>query len=312
MGLVIYENLTSEDIILNKNFYAEELVKNKLVGFKKLNPTIEEHEQIVLNVSIVNEKNENINDKEFYWVTNHAHRDLYQPNKLSLNKDIVESFKKWCMHVDVTPVIDQSNNLLDNNPHTAFVSMHMTTFNCDNSFGKTLLLDLTNLYKKCPQEFKDKLTGQYLEHHIATAEEFGIDTPAKSKVEMNKYELGGLAAEMELVVEQAKIKNLFSIFYPFRTHPVTKETILFWPSYSSVQPHNKSILWFDELKSWIKDYLDDESNWYEWTWDQGDVIIFDNRCMLHTFTPGWKSNERVFNQIILGFENPFYDAYAEK
>ena len=310
MDLPTYKNISVKDIILNKDFYAEVLIKDKLIGFKKLNPTIEQHEKMVLNVCTIKERNEKVNDKEFYWVIDHAHRDADLPDKFSLNEDIIESYKKWSMHLDIQAVLDQSDNSLDDKVHMQIVSMHMTTFDCDANSGKTVLLDLTKLYEDCPQEFKDKLIGEYLESHASSSgKEFGFDAPPKTKAQMNKYKLTPEIEEMELKVEEAKIKNFFSVFSPFRTHPITKETILFWPSYSSgIQLHDKSTLWFDELKSWVKDYLDNKDNWYEWTWGVGDVIIFDNRCMLHSYTPGFEIGERVFNQIIVGFEKPFYDA----
>jgi hypothetical protein len=309
MELPTYKNISVKDILLNKEFYAEELIKNKLIAFKKLNPTIEEHEEMVLNISTIKERNEKVNRKKFYWVIDHAHRDADLPNKLFLDEDTIESYKKWSMHLDIQAVLDQSDNSLDDKVHMQVVSMHMTTFDCDNRFGRTYLLDLTKLYKNCPQEFKDKLIGEYLENHIsATGKEFGFDAPPKTKIQTDKYKLAPAILEMELKTEEAKIKNFFSVFSPFRTHPITKETILFWPSYAScIKLHNKSTSWFDELQSWVKDYLDDKNNWYEWTWDVGDVILFDNRCMLHSYTPGFEIGERIFNQIIVGFEEPFYD-----
>jgi hypothetical protein len=279
------------------------LIDNKIIGFKKLNLTKDEYKDLVLNICPPD-----INgNKNFYLVGKNNHKYLYQPDKEKLSEYEISNFKKWCMHIDVTPVIDASDNVLENKSHTSYVSMHMTNFTCDTSFGKTLFLDLTKMYNSCPKEFIYFLSRSKLEHHIATAKEHNINAPVKTEVNMDQYELDSKTIENELEIEKAKIKNLPSIFFPLRTHPITKETILFWPTYSSVQLHGGSKPWFEEFKIWVKNYIDNKNNWHEWEWDQGDVIIFDNRCMLHTFTPGWKPEERVFDQIIVGFEKPFYN-----
>lgn len=282
----------------NKN----KLINDKIVIYKKLSLSKNEYKKLVFETCPVDIKNNN----DFYYIEDNKHKYLYQLNKDNLSDHEIKKFKNWCMHVDVTPVVQKENNSLDENSHTAYVSMYMKTFTCEKKFGKTLFLNLIKLYNDCPQQYIDLLLQNKLEHHIATAAEYGIDAPQKTTINLDQYKLDATAAATEQNIEEAKINNFPSIFYPFRTHPITKETILFWPTYSSVQLHGGSKPWFEEFKQWIKNYLDQEKNWYEIEWDQGDVIIFDNRCMLHTFTPGWEPEQRVFDQIILGFEKPFY------
>ncbi|MEY2868796.1 MAG: taurine dioxygenase [Bacteroidota bacterium] len=289
------------EILFTKN--TKKLINDKIIGFKKLNITKDEYKNLVLDIC----PSDVSGNKDFYLVGKNSHKYLYQPNIDTLSKHEIDNFKRWCMHVDVTPIVNSSNNILEENTHTSYVSMHMTNFTCDSSFGKTLFLNLIKLYNDCPQKYIELLMDNKLEHHIATGKEHDIDAPIKTEINMDQYELDYRTTQSELEIEEAKIKNLPSIFFPFRTHPITRETILFWPTYSSVQLHGGSRPWFEEFKMWVKEYLDNQENWYEWEWSQGDVIIFDNRCMLHTFTPGWKPEQRVFDQIIVGFEKPFYN-----
>jgi hypothetical protein len=278
-----YNDLTVKDVVLNKQFYLEELTKNKLIGFKKLNLTTDEYKELVLEICFLNKKN----NENFYLAEKNNHQNLYQPNKETLSKSKIDSFKKWCMHVDIDVTLSSSNNILENNLHTSYVSMYMRTFNCDKTSGKTLLLDLTKLYNNCPNHFRSLLLDAKLEHHLAEPEEFNLNT--------------------EMHVVKNCNTSVPVIFFPLRTHPLTKETILFWPTYSSAKLQGGSKPWFEEFKKWIKEQLDDSNNWHTWEWDEGDVLIFDNRCMIHTFTPGWTPDERVFDQIIAGFEKPYYD-----
>jgi hypothetical protein len=279
-----HKDLTYKDIILNKELYSQELIKHKLVGFERLNLTADEYKNLVLEICFLNKKS----DEKFYLVEKNNHQNLYQPNKKTLSKLEIDNFKKWCMHVDVDLTLTASDNVLEDNLHTSYVSMYMRTFKCDKSFGKTLLLDLTKMYDNCPNYFKSFLLDATLEHHLAEPEEFNLNT------------------QTQFVENDAK--SIPVIFFPFRTHPITKETILFWPTYSSTKLHGGLKQWFEEFKEWIKQQLDDNNNWYTWDWDEGDVLIFDNRCMIHTFTPGWDPSERIFDQIIAGFEKPYYDS----
>lgn len=282
-----HKDLTYKDIILNKELYSQELIKHKLVGFEGLDLTADEYKNLVLEICFLNKKS----DEKFYLVEKNNHQNLYQPNRKTLSEFEIDSFKKWCMHVDIDLTLSASDNVLENNMHTSYVSMYMKIFNCDKSFGKTLLLDLTKMYNNCPNYFKSLLLDAKLEHHLAQPEEFNLNT------------------QTQFVKNYAT--SVPVIFFPFRTHPVTKETILFWPTYSSAKLHGGLKPWFEEFKEWIKKELDNIDNWYMWEWDKGDILLFDNRCMIHTFTPGWDPAERVFDQIIAGFEKPYYDNFVK-
>jgi hypothetical protein len=288
-----FENLSFNQILDNKEYYQKKIIDNKLIGFKKIQLSDNEHEKIASTITGVD---------EFYWIKKYNHHTLYQPDKETATKEDIKNFRDWCMHLDVTPIIDKSNNILDNNSHSSYVSMNMKTFKCDKKYGKTVFLDLIKLNNFCPDYFKQKLLKSKLEYHISKAKDFNIDAPKKLEVNRAEYD-----SDLEAEIANAKIDPISGIFYAFRTHPVTKETILFWPTYLSSQLVGGSKPWFEEFKLWIKSYLDEESNWIEWLWDEGDILIFDNKCMLHSFTPGWKPEERVFSQIILGYDEPFFE-----
>jgi alpha-ketoglutarate-dependent taurine dioxygenase len=281
-----FKNLSFNQILENKKFYQKKLIDNKLVGFKKIELSDSEYEKICTVVSGVD---------QLYWLKKKNHSTLYQPDKETLTEKSIKNFRDWCMHLDVTPVIDGMNNNLDNYGHTSYVSMNMKTFKCNKKYGKTVFLDLIKLNNSCPDYFKEKLLESKLEYHISKAKDFNIDAPKKPPVNRADYN-----SDLEAEIANAKIDPLSGIFYPFRTHPITKETILFWPTYLSSQLVGGSKPWFEEFKLWIKNYIDEKNNWDEWEWSKNDIIIFDNRCMLHSFTPGWKPKERIFDQIILG------------
>jgi hypothetical protein len=288
-----FENLSFNQIIQNKKFYQKQIIDNKLIGFKKIYLLDEEYESLALALTECS---------EFYWIKDVSHSDIYQSTQGDISEEGLKNFRNWCMHVDVTPVLDEENNNLDAHSHTSYVSMNMKTFNCDNKYGRTVFLDLIKLNYSCPNYFKEKLLKSKLEYHIAKNKDFNINAPEKTLSKESDYD-----SYVTLDIAKRIIDSIPGVFYPFRTHPITKETILFWPTYLSSQLVGGSESWFGEFKLWIKEYIDEDSNWIEWAWDEGDVIIFDNRCMLHSFTPGWKPEDRVFDQIILGHDDPFFE-----
>lgn len=89
------------------------------------------------------------------------------------------------------------------------------------------------------------------------------------------------------------------------THPYAGHDVFFWPTYEvEYESGNKNI--FLEIKNIVEQYRSNYSNWYEHKWDEDDLVIFDNTCMLHAFTPGWDRNQRIFNQAICGTITPSY------
>lgn len=157
--------------------------------------------------------------------------------------------------------------------------MHMKKFSCEKKYGQTSFLSLIELFNKCPKLFIDKLSLEKLEHH--------------RDVHQHNFKQ-----------ETTKTDQYPGIFSPLRIHPVTCEPILFWPSFSNVKLHGEETQWFIDFKNWVNDYLSQEDNWYNWEYDQNDLLIWDNRCLLHSFSPGWKQSDRIFDQLVIGFQLP--------
>lgn len=156
----------------------------------------------------------------------------------------------------------------------SYTSIHMHTFTCSPDVGQTHFLSLISLYDKCPEKFKEKLQ---------TARFLG---------ETGRY---GDSANEPVVSHPA-----------LRTHPVTSETILFW-SGPATELEGGSEPWFEELKDWIHGEMLDPANRYTWHWKQGDLILWDNRALLHSLSAGWSHDQRIFNRCESSPDKPFYD-----
>jgi len=154
---------------------------------------------------------------------------------------------------------------------TSLLSMHMTTFTCPKERGQTHLASLIDLYGSLPGSIQEQLQTAEFECWTGSEGLSGTRHPA------------------------------------LRTHPVTGETSLYW-SGGDTRLVGEDTGWFQKLKEHIDTYLLDRSNWWSWEWSEGDVLVWDNRCLIHSFSPGWNRGQRVFNRGHIGAERPFYDS----
>lgn len=155
----------------------------------------------------------------------------------------------------------------------SYTSMYMHTFTCRNDVGQTHFVSLTDLFIDCPSHIKPLLADiKFL--------------PATGAQSHN--------VNRDLVAHPA-----------LRTHPVTSETMLYW-SGMDTEPASDFPL-FHELKAWVVQQLANPARRYTWYWKQGDLLVWDNRSVLHSFSCGWERDERMFNRCEIGNEKPFYE-----
>lgn len=157
---------------------------------------------------------------------------------------------------------------------TSLISMHMKTFSCPKERGQTHFASLIDLYESLPGWMKGHLQDAQFESWTGSDDFSGSAHPA------------------------------------LRTHPVTGETSLYW-SGADTRLVGGEAEWFIELKKLVTDYLVDQSNWWTWEWSEGDVLVWDNRCLIHSFSPGWTREQRIFDRGSIGHEKPFYDPQSE-
>ena len=281
---VSHEGLTIDDVLSNSEFYAQQLLEKKVIAFREIEMTHEQHRALLGALSdggfhkreaqkeaartrgrspaprSVTDHKKSLSavyGEDFlgaHIINERSHQTL-TPEFINGSLD---NFFEWSVHIDTPQNEDKSSENLQ--PYT---SMHMLKFEYPETVGRTKFLSLVDLYSRCPEHFKQKLMG-------STIEEW----------KMNK----------------TKLLNLWK---PFHVHPYTNEKIMFWPSWW-VKFHGKEEPWFDDLVEWVRSYLKDTENWYSWSWRKHDFIMFDNRALVHSFEGGWESEKRIFSQGGLG------------
>ena len=246
------KGLTVADVLKDAEYFREILARNKMIGFIGLNPTDEEHGELLK--ALYSGPDEKL---AIGLIHDQCHSGKKSPESADL-EDFV--YQMW--HVD--------NPFLM--PVPSYTSMCMKTFTADISCGRTVLVSLVSMYDQCPDQYKTALRDVQFVHgtgHLADS----TGTPAA--------------------------------YDALRTHPVTGETVLFWTG-AETRPV-QDVPWFNDFKQWVQQFLADQRNWYQWEWRQGDFIIWDNQAVIHSVTPGWKHDQRIFTRGETGLEIPFFD-----
>lgn len=273
-----FSGLSLDEILSNIDYYADTLEKRKVIGFRGIDLSIDEH-HVLINAlafrrwdntsrgkgkesvsghgetfSVYTKNNDKSRGVEGYIIPARSHHQI--------EKEFIvgdeEEFFKWSVHIDTPQNPDKPSDILQ-----SYTSMHMHLFKYPESVGRTKFLSLVDLYKKCPANYKEKLLHK----------------------KVREYKNNGT---LHLGTWDALIK-----------HPVTDEKMLFWPSwYVGLDDGDEP--WFDELVEWTRGYMSNKDNWFFWSWKENDFVMFDNRALVHSFEGGWVSENRVFSQGGIG------------
>jgi len=248
--------VTPKDVIDDSEYFAEILLRNKMIGFKNLYPEDDEFEEIMRLLYRGDNDPRNV-------VPGLLRNQQHAGNQFTESDDI-EWFINSQWHMD--------NPFVKHVP--CYTGLHMHTFKCRPDAGQTHIYSLVNAYRDCPDSIKKHLDGAMLAHATGSV---------------------GLSDE-NLAVHPA-----------LRTHPATGETILFWSGPDMRMPDGSKPAWLNELKIFMLDQLANPQLRYTWQWSEGDLVIWDNRAVLHSFSPGWSHDQRIFTRCESGFEEPYYN-----
>lgn len=248
--------VSAQQVIEDSDYFAEILLRNKMIGFKQLNPTNQEFMEIMRRIYR--------GDNEISALDPGLLFDqVHIGNKNTMTED-VEWFINSQWHMD--------NPFLEEVP--SYTAVKMEKFTCGRDFGQTHIYGLVNAYRNCPEDIKPHL---------------------EDAIFVNAT--GFVGNDFDSIVKHPAL----------RTHPATGETILFWSGHDMMMADGSNPQWFQKLKAYMKSQLVDPALRYTWAWDEGDVIIWDNRAVLHSFSPGWTHDQRMFTRCEVGREKPFYD-----
>jgi len=188
-----------------------------------------------------------------------------------LTKTLSEDLLAHTFHVplDTIPSTWHSDNT-DMDCPPSHISMTMTKYeNCEGEgVGNTFFVDLEQAYEDCPERIKEKLDSIQI-HHMTGQGGDGIVCPA------------------------------------YRMHPDTGKVCLYVSDFGMTAVP-ESTIFINEYMLWLREYFTNNS--FYWDWDEGDLLVWDNRNLIHGISGGWKWGDRVYNKVNGGDSRPiFYD-----
>lgn len=259
---------TGGEIFDDAAYYADLLVKYKAIIFKNLRPSREEHIKI-LEVLYQG----TYEDLRWGERWDEDHKFMFEGDLASLG-DMMPEDRKAGWHSDM-PTLDQIPSLQ---------SMHMTKFDdIPEGTGRTWLLDLEQLYAGLSLHQKEWLQTATVTHGQPADEGLATVTPHPEASDLKTYPA-------------------------IRIHPVTGNKNLFISGPENTPTPNDETAKEVQQVIWdaMSQYDKPDSLRYAHEWEVGDLMVWDNRNLLHTFEGGWKYGSRIFDKVEYGYETPLF------
>lgn len=174
-------------------------------------------------------------------------------------------------------------------PDTAYVTV-LYGIECPPEGADTLFADMRKLYDELPEELRSKIEG-------------------KDAVHDRNFRYSEIYPERPPLTPE-QVAKVPPVTHPaVRTHPDTGR--------KSVYLLKEMVRTIDELDETstramlkqIEDFMEQDQFIYAHKWQAGDLVIWDNRCTLHTATPydSAKYRRTLYRTQVRG-DHPFYAA----
>lgn len=282
----VLDDITNKDVEENLEYYKNLFITEKIIGFNKFSLyNFDENNNILLTHTGEKIFSENAR-KLIKHITNALDHEIILTNghqhegQRRLAPDVSEEelldFSMYNIHSDISEVA---------NPNLALcmlIGMVMDTFTCSPDNGKTFFID------------REKMLD---------------DTPAHIKEWMQQIHIVGRIGEKS--IPGIRSCDWDGNVWPLRsmpgivTHPVTGiNNFAFSSNNFTVVAEDMSLEL--EYRDFIDSYFKDLDNWITWEWSEGKCVIWDNLSMLHTYSAGWLTGQRVFSRLQAGVKTPYY------
>jgi len=271
LGLRI-QGVTPQEILDDSDFYADLFTKHQAIGFKYLHPTVEEQVEII----------------------NCIYRgDDTGPSSHGSQGNVISVDHSWMAEQHPLNIFENSEDFIQGNWHLdnpsmekppSIQSMRMDVRTETVGDDDTMVASLEYLYEILPEHMREYLEDLQVVHSL------GSDPEANHRED-----------------ELTSVHYGKSITSPaLRTHPVTRKTS-FWFNPTECVPVGGTTEPWEEIKTWMMNELQREDLRFRWSWDVGDLFIWDNRNLIHAFTPEFEVGERIFTRYEVGIDQPYYD-----
>lgn len=266
------------DILENDAHYVQLLADRKALVFKELHPTRAEHRKLMKLLYRGGDTN-----FECGPIWDQDHSGMFNKgldfNGVPLRDGLTPENTKTGWHSDA-PFVPKPPSL---------TSMHMTKCDIPSGKGRTWLMDLEQVFDMLSSSQVAWLKNVKLDHRTGNSKDENSKDPETG---LSDRDQGG---------------EVSGIRHPaLRTHPVTGRTCLYISGHSCSADDAA----FEEIRQLylplFAEYDEEAPHTYAHEWSAGDLMIWDNRNLLHTFEGGWVFGTRIFDKIECGRDGPYY------
>ena len=231
---------------------------------KEIVDLFEEHSLVIIKKQVINEQ-EQIDFTKLF-----GELEVTKPGTLGTNSNLV-----------ILTNIDETGNVVDTDHKQSKNDRANQQWHSDSSFkiipahasilsgkqvptegGNTEFVSMRVVYENLKKDIKEKVRNLEAVHHFAHSRS-KIDITMVSKIEFDKFP----------PVVQPMVK----------TNPKNKKRALYFGSHTSYikdLPEKES----EKLLTYLKEFSSQEKFIYSHTWEENDLLIWDNRSILHRGT----------------------------
>ena len=248
--------------------WAWEFVHHKIIGFEDLHPSETEQKAIVRALY------------DRFDVRCTECNEAPRPSHISKLGETDQAF----FHGGIDEVEERNWHMDDAHfeETTALLSLYMVHFDYPpGPVGNTVFCDMEKLFDNAPDDIK----------------EYALKTKM-----CHIYPAGGSDGE-----KVSEVEPRGAIHDAVRKHAVTYKKSFFAPNFAFGPADgygSRDDPEFGKYLNWVGEQVKDPANQERWIWNEGDLVIWDNRNLMHTMSGGWNAGERIFNRCAIGREKP--------
>lgn len=158
--------------------------------------------------------------------------------------------------------------------------------------GDTEFADMYRAYETLPEETKKRIAGLKGIHAVSKAKNKRVTISARRPDAKDHYEMQ---------------KSIPDQVWPLvRTHPVTGKKALYLSARFTIGIEGMSEAEADEILDPLFEHQIRPEFVYTHKWKDGDLVIWDNRCVMHRGTGGYTYPDvRTMHRTVVAGERPF-------
>ena len=160
--------------------------------------------------------------------------------------------------------------------------------------GDTEFCNMYLVYEALRPELRRRIEGRSAIHHV-------------SKLKNKRVRVSSARPDAKAFYEKQE-RELPEVAHPIvRTHPETGRQALYVSPRFTLRIEGLEERESDAILDELFAFMGDDRFWYVHRWKDGDLVVWDNRCLTHRATGGYELPDiRRMHRVTISGEHPFY------